>query len=229
MSEEKKQSVIRGFTPRVTCGPWPKVYEAESFQGGRAVYKVRIVAAKAVLEKFIEQAHQVADQALADARAGLEKDFADAKTGKDKGKAKEALAKLEAADLPWKPVYDDDGNETDEVIIQFKAPATYKDKKGVEKPMRPPVVVDRHGKKLAKQVNFGNGSEIIVAYEMRPFYTAAVGAGVSLRLTGVQLLKVVEGGGYEPKFGEQEGDDIDFPAEPETQAAGGDSDDATTF
>jgi len=229
VSEAKKQA-IKGHTPRLVCDKFPKVFESDSYKGGDPVYKIKVIGTKVVLAKFLADVEQVAEQALADARADLEKAFEEAKTGKEKGTIKEALAKLATADRPYKPVYDDDGNETDSVIVQFKKAATYKDKKtGEKKAAGRPTVADRHGTPLKQEIMFGGGSEVIVAYEIRPFYTAAVGAGASLRLDGVQLLKVVKPGQADVKFTEQDGEDIDYDSDtsfPQQQSepAGGSSD-----
>lgn len=226
MSEKKQY--VKGFTPKLVCGPFPKVFEAESFKGGKPVYKIRVIGSKAELSDFLAKVEEVAEQALEDARTTLEDTFKNAKTGKEKGVAKEELAKLKPADRPYKPVYDDDGNETDDIIVQFKQNATYKDKKTQKiMQMRKPAVVDYKGNPLKREIRFGEGSIVIVAYEISPFYTAAVGAGASLRLQGVQIIKAVAGGGG-PSFGAQEdGEDIDYdgmgftPQEADAPAAEG--------
>jgi hypothetical protein len=96
-----------------------------------------------------------------------------------------------ASDKPYKAVTDDEGNETGEVKFNFKMAAKVTSKKTQQSWEQKPSLFDA---KLRPLVNpkIGGGSKVKVKFEMYQFYTALVGAGVSLRLLGVQVLDLVE-------------------------------------
>ena len=114
-----------------------------------------------------------------------------------------------AADKPYKNVTDDEGNETGQVQFNFKMGAGGISAKTKLPWSRRPNLFDSKGKPLdPTKANIGGGSLVKVAFELFPFYTPLVGAGVSLRLTAVQVLKLVEYNGRDAKsfgFGEEEG------------------------
>lgn len=92
--------------------------------------------------------------------------------------------KLKRADLPIK-----DG-EGDMIRIKFKlkAKAGNDEKSWAQKP----ALFDAQGLALQNPPNVGSGSKIKVAFEVIPFFTAMVGAGVSLRMKAVQIIDLKE-------------------------------------
>jgi hypothetical protein len=92
--------------------------------------------------------------------------------------------KLKRADLPIK------SGEGDMVRIKFKlkAKAGNEEKSWEQKP----VLFDSKGTAMQVPPNVGSGSKIKVAFEVVPYFTAMVGAGVSLRLKAVQILDLKE-------------------------------------
>ena len=62
----------------------------------------------------------------------------------------------------------------------------------------------------------GNGAIVKVGYELSPFYTQLVGAGVSLRLKAVQIITLVERGGADASYYGFETEEDGFEAD-ETQ------------
>lgn len=108
--------------------------------------------------------------------------------------------KLKRADLPIKET------EDNMVRIKFKlkAKAGNEEKSWEQKP----VLFDAQGTAIQTAPNVGSGSKVKVAFEVIPFFTAMVGAGVSLRMKAVQILDLKE---YTP------GDNFDaygFKADP---------------
>jgi len=73
-----------------------------------------------------------------------------------------------------------------------------------------PALFDKTGKPISPEsVNIGSGSTIKVSYNIFPYYTAMVGAGISLQMKAVQIINLVEyNGGDAQGFGftEEEGD-----------------------
>jgi hypothetical protein len=92
--------------------------------------------------------------------------------------------KLKRADVPIK--------ETDEGTIRIKfklkAKAGNEEKSWSQKP----ALFDSTGQAINTPPNIGSGSRIKVAFEIVPFFTAMVGAGVSLRLKAVQIVELRE-------------------------------------
>ncbi len=110
--------------------------------------------------------------------------------------------KIKQGDAPYE--VDED---TGKMVVNFKLKAKVKTKSGEEFEQRP-ALFDAKGKPF-NDVNVGGGSKIKVAYEVIPFYTALVGASISLRLKAVQVIDLVEysGGASADSygFGEEEG------------------------
>lgn len=117
----------------------------------------------------------------------------------------EKRGKIKIADLPIKDVYDDDNNPTGDVEIKFKMNAIGQN--GGDRWEQRPALFDSKGKPMNE--NIGSGSKIRVAAEIIPYYTAAVGAGISLRLKAVQVIELVEyskAGSFDAwKFSEEDG------------------------
>lgn len=139
----------------------------------------------------------------------LEKSKASA-SEKSKGKP------VKTADAPYYPFVDTDGNATGSVVFKFKAKHTVVTKSGDTFTNRV-VIVDAKGKPFTPNAVWG-GTEMKVSAEIVPYWTAMVGAGVSLRLKAVQIINLVEGkesqaSGY--GFGIEEG----FEAEVVTPSA----------
>lgn len=138
----------------------------------------------------------------------------------EKAKEENKGKKIKSADSPV--VENEDGS----ITLKFKLKAKVTPKNGEPFEQRP-ALFDAKNKPLGKDIKIGGGSKVKVAYEIIPFYTALVGAGVSLRLKAVQVIDLVEysggdGGsygfgqedGYEAKASEEEKSDF----ESDTQA-----------
>lgn len=101
-------------------------------------------------------------------------------------KSEQPGKKVKQADEPWK--VRDDGS----IEVRFKMRAKIKTRDGREMTLSP-IIVDAKGTPCSVQV--GGGSKIKVAFTTAPYFTALVGAGLSLRLQGVQVINLVQGGG----------------------------------
>lgn len=102
--------------------------------------------------------------------------------------------KLKRADPSYALEEDEDGNETGNIIFNFKRKATRIDKKGNEKPVKL-VLFDSVGRNVEQEgLELWGGSEIAVCFKLVPFYTAGVGVGVSHRIEAIQIIKAVAGG-----------------------------------
>jgi len=112
---------------------------------------------------------------------------------------------IKIADKPYSAELDKETEEpTGNILISFKQKAKGKNKKTGEEFTRTVPIWDASGKNKVTKNVFG-GSEGKVAYQIVPYYTAQVGAGISLRLCQVQVLKLVAGNGEQSAFGAEEG------------------------
>lgn len=98
--------------------------------------------------------------------------------------------------------------ETGKVTFKFKTKAKVTTKSGDSFDQKV-ALFDAKGKPLSPAPNIGGGSKIKVAFEVMPYYTSMVGAGLSLRVKAAQIIELVEftGGGNAESygFGEEEG------------------------
>ncbi|ATN92958.1 putative ssDNA binding protein [Ralstonia phage RPSC1] len=126
---------------------------------------------------------------------------------------KKCKGSIKVADLPF---YHD--TESGTFSYTFKTKATYVSKLPAtlgDVVTRTVTIWDAKGKRYAPDAvpKFGAGSDVRVAYTVSPFFTTAVGAGVSLRLESVKLIKAVEfqgGGGANPFGDEDESEDESY-------------------
>lgn len=114
--------------------------------------------------------------------------------------------KIKESDLPIKPVIDADGNETGEYLLRVKMNAQFKGNDG-SIITAAPAIFDAKGQSVQLDALWG-GSIIRVAYTIGAFFVPLVGAGVSLRLRGVKVIKLSAGSGGASAdamgFGEEE-------------------------
>lgn len=135
------------------------------------------------------------DQACEDSLASAEKEA--------KGK------KIKSAPKPYKL-------EGDNVFFKFKMRASGKNKKTNEMFSQRPSLFDAKKNPIPASQSIWGGSLMKVAYQLFPYHTPMLGAGVSARLKAVQVLKLVEGQSQNI-FKEEDG----FEAEPQKSNSNG--------
>ncbi|WP_454253506.1 hypothetical protein [Pseudomonas sp. Marseille-Q7302] len=134
------------------------------------IYKTKLKANGPQAEAFRELIKKVQQEEL-------ERQIQDAEA-KKKGSGK----RLKLADLPVEE--DEDGN----LIFNFRSKAKVKDKKTGQMVDRKVALFDAKGKRLAHDVKLGTDTVARVSCFVAPFYTALLGAGVTLRLRAVKVL-----------------------------------------
>lgn len=142
-------------------------------------------------------------------------------------------AKAKLNDKPYKFVTDDTGEETGDIIVNFKSNASFTDKKTGKLVQLPVRLFDSVG--APTKVIIGGGSTIKVAFQVVP-YAMAQGMGISLRIQAVQVLAVNTFGGSTGDafgFGQEEGfknnEDNEFTEEAEEPEASEPSDEDPDF
>ena len=83
--------------------------------------------------------------------------------------------------------------EGDNVFFKFKMRASGTNKKTNEKFSQRPALFDAKKNPIPANKNIWGGSLMKVAYQLIPYNSPAIGAGVSARLKAAQIIKLVEG------------------------------------
>ncbi|OQW34838.1 MAG: hypothetical protein A4E20_01290 [Nitrospira sp. SG-bin2] len=193
MSEQKRETFV---TPKGTA-KWIRVNEPDTKYKDEGEYKVSLLLGG----KEAEQMKTKIDAAI--------KVSVDAAKAANKGK------KIKQADAPYRADVDKEGNETGLTMFNFKAKASGVKKKDNKPWTFRPAVFDAKKTPIPVTVAVWSGSEVKVAYQLKPFgesnYSPTVGAGVSLALQAVQVIKLVTGQGRDAAafgFGEEEGEAV---------------------
>lgn len=178
------------YTTAIGTAVWPKLIEPEVKFNPDGVFTTRQRFQPEDEAQLIEELTALYEQAYID-------------NCKEQKKTK-----LKKSDLPWKPevTKDEEGNETEtgRMLFTFKMNHKGKNKQGKVYTQKPGIF-DGQGASLngVADLNIGGGSELIVAYTVRGFYTATIGSGISLKLKSVQIAKLVS-------FGERTASDYGF-------------------
>ena len=213
MATSKRPAFVKGFSP-AGIAVFPSLNKPDfKYKKDTGEFKVK-------LRVTDDEAQPLADKVTALAAAHfdltqtqLTEQLAEATDGKKKAALKKALTELKLADISITDDVDDEGDPNGFKLINFKSPGCYnsvKDKDADGEPKKVPIkitIVDGKGIELKNPPEIWGGSKLVVAYELRPFYTDKAGVGISLRLTAVQIIELrTKGqGGATPAFGAVEG------------------------
>lgn len=178
--------------------------------------KVRLAAEESAV--FIAKIDEVIQTLCDETTAEL---LADANP-KTKGKSIVSAKNLKRASLPYKACVDDMGVETGEFEFNTKMNHKIVKRSNNETILLYPKIFD--ASTPPKAIPYGTqvwgGSIVKVAGELNPFYVQAIGVGVSLRMTAVQIIELVQGngGGDGFGFGGEEGGYVTTGEEPKVTA-----------
>lgn len=213
MADSKKPKLERITLPR-GIAVYPKLATPDEYKGKKK-YSIGVKFKKTDVEKLLASLTEKAEAYLAETKEKLTKEMGEAK-GAKKADLKKKIEGL-TLHLPFKPDFDDDGNENDYVIIKSSMNDHFKDKAGKVVPLRPDLY-DSKAVKLKKPIDVWGGSEVKVNAAILPTYVDASGAcGITLRLQGVQILVLRQGGASAESMGfskEEDGfdaGDVDAP------------------
>lgn len=200
---KKKAPTERFMTPLGTL-VFPKLNKPDEYKGKKtwqASLKVSREEASALIDKYDELYEAAWEQAQAEAQERLD----NAKTGTEKAKAKKALEALSQATKAYEPVLDDEGDETDEVILRIKMYAEV-EKDGKIRQLKPDFF-DAKGKPLKVVPNIWGGTKAYVSGAFIP-YNQSIGVGVKLQLNALQIIELSNGSSRDAAgygFGAQDG------------------------
>lgn len=179
-------------TPRGVA-VWPRLESPDSKYDSAGIYSVKLRLSSEDGEPLAKVLSARMDHALKEA---IEKNAA-----LPKAKQKKNKKKFRLADAPFSQ-----DEETGDYLFNFKMRANVEGKDGKKYSFKP-LLVDAKGN-VAKNTRVGGGSIIKVSYEVGEFFTMLVGAGVTLRLRGVQVIEYKEYDGADANslgFEEEEG------------------------
>jgi hypothetical protein len=121
-------------------------------------------------------------------------------------------------DKPYRMIRKENGKDTCEASISFRMMAKLTNKVTGHTRFNRPDLFNAKCRPLdPTKVTIGDGSTVKIAFEILRFYTAFLGAGVSLRLRAVQVLNLMEPYGRDANyygFAEEDGYEGDAPQNP---------------
>jgi hypothetical protein len=171
MKMPNKQT-LTSFSPKGTAR-WPKLREPDRKFNKDGEYSTQLI-----LEQGAETDAYIAalDETHALAVAAV----------------KTANGKPDAAEYtkPWHKELGDDGMATGGWIVKYKLKALIRPKNGNAPFSKSVAVVDAKGKAFTN-ADVGAGSTIRCKSEMFPWFTATMGAGVTMQLVAVQVIDLV--------------------------------------
>lgn len=228
MADEKRKPLPKVMVKGVA--KFPYLTHPDTKFKAEGVYTTEVVIQKADYADLIKQLDAETDAGFKDAKAQLTAKLKEG-TGADKAKAKKALEELKRMS-PIRPVYDDEGNESDELVsLKFSMYAQFKDKKTGQVKKLAPALVSANGQKWPAGIAIWGGSVIKVGGKIKQFFVKD-GAGAKLLLEAVKVIELRTGGegGGAAAYGfddEEEGTDVSGIT-PNTEAPDPDADGAPT-
>lgn len=202
MAGSKKPQLVQIRTGK-GIAVYPKLAEPDEYKG-KAKYKTGVKRPRAEVEKLIAQITAAAEAMVEQTKAEMTEKLKGLK-GAALVKQKEKIAAIKLH-LPFKAEVDDAGNETDNVIFHVSMNASYKNAQGVEVPLKPKLF-DAFRQPITKKLDLWGGSIINVAAGILPVYVEASGScGVSLRMVGVQVIELKQGGATAESMGFEDED-----------------------
>lgn len=189
----------RLHTTKVGTLIWPHLHAPDTKFNPDGVYRTKYTPDEmAEGERLARLIDEAMDAAVEEAK----------QDPKNKGK------KIKRADAPYTQ-----DEETGAYTFNFKLNRVGQRKDGT-KFTQQPALFDGRGGRIPSGVRIGGGSKGCISFEIAPFYTALVGAGVTLRLKAVQIRQLEQLGGTAASFGfETEEDGFDASTlEPDTMA-----------
>ena len=177
---------------------WPKVSTVDEFKGS-LTYNTKLILDPSDSDHaaYIAALENHAQAAYNAGIAELTK-VADTATGAKKAKAMAAVESLESH-APIQPSYNEDGTPDGKGVVTFKRKAQGVYASGPKTGQTWKAVVgvfDANKQTIPSTTEVGTGSIMRVSAEVVPFCMASTNkAGISLKLSAVQVTKLVEGAG----------------------------------
>lgn len=159
---------------------YPSLNKPETRFDENGIYKVTLKVAKQDASAMIDLFNKAIDDSLKVAKED------------NKGKPIKLAPKPYAVEGDW-------------AFFKFKMKASGVSRKTKQKFEQRPTLFDAKKNPLPNDKVVWGGSKIKVAFQLRPYFTPMLGAGVVSQLKAVQVIDLVEGGDATNVFNEEEG------------------------
>lgn len=177
MSEKRK--VIKGTTP-VGSSMWFKLTKPD--QKFKKYQVDLILEDSPELQNMLNQIEELTEEVIKEAKS------------KQTDKAKLAKMKGDSGNRPIEKEMDSEGNHTGRYVLKFRGKSEGKRKDESVYQIPSPTIFNSQAKPLSKEdkevLRVPNGSLIKIAYELKPYYVASIGGGVSLEPKAAMLIKL---------------------------------------
>lgn len=197
-----RQKLERLVTPEGVAH-YPHIQTPDDYKG-KQKYKCGLIVPAD--DGFVDLIRKKTDEAFAAAKTAVEEAIASGDLkGKALAKAKEELEVMEVH-YPFEPEYSDDGEETGNMILKTSANANFQDKKTKKLKDIKLSIFDAKNARVDPCPAIWGGSILKLAVDVNPYHMQATHlAGVSLRLSQVQIIELETGSGGKSEFGETDG------------------------
>lgn len=188
-NDDKKPARVKFITP-VGVAIYPKLVEPDTKFNPEGTFSVRLRLSADDAAPLMAMLDKAADDAYAEAKAKLSEKPSDPKKIAAQKKQLEKLNRNDAYTMD----VDDNGEETGDVLFNFKMNHVVKKKDGTTKKIWP-LLFDAAGKQIKGKPQIYSGSEMAVAGTISGYYVPGTAAtGASARLSAVQIKTLVSGG-----------------------------------
>lgn len=190
---KEKISYPKLITPKGTL-IYPWLTKADTKFNPAGEYRTTLAVPQESCEEFCQNLDKILD------------DFFNAEVEKAKPQDKKKIKKAE----PYAPQYNDDGEETGNIIFKAKLKAEVQMKSG-EVYTQKPKLFDAKGQPLPATISPYGGTQAKLSVQVVPYCMPATKeCGLSLRLQAAQIIQLVQGNGggtnsSDYGFGEEDG------------------------
>jgi hypothetical protein len=174
---------------------------------GKPVFKVTLRVPEDEAQAFVAKIEEMIEALKKGDTTGLRDDEAKRLTDAIAAEKKTKKAKLKAMDPAFSAETDEDGNETGNTLLKFKASGEFKDKEGriVKRKIK---FIDAAKQPIEKPPFVWGGSVLRVRAQLMPWVNAKFEYGVKLGIDLVQIIELVTSDGAAVNtdgFDEEEG------------------------
>lgn len=221
------------FTP-VGIASYPHLTQPDNYQGVESYKcKLRLDGSDPEVIKLKAKLDKLAATALAEAIEESTETLNKLKENKSKAptvvnkikKAQDSLDSLEAGDfrMPLEEEYDDNGDLTGNLLLNTKSKASFFDKKTSTTVSLAPKFFDAGAKPMTSRPDIRGGSKLALGTSVISYNAGGdIGAGLSVRITAVQIIELAGSSAGGEGFGAQDGFDGSDYVAPEAEPVAAD-------
>lgn len=197
MTDTKKKSKRENLTTPKGIAQYPRLNKPSDRFDPAGLFSVNLIVPREQAQELMDKLDKMVEEQYQKTVETLTKN----------GKAGDVkkINKLE----PYEFEFDEEGNETGNVIFKFKMKYKVKSKDGKEYKFVPKLFDSKNREVDPNKVLVYGGSTIQVGFSPNPYYMPATRQlGVSLRLKAVRIINLIESSGFD--FGEPEEEGYEY-------------------